>query len=243
MAVALFGHGVLWGHRVAIWAGLELHWRRGRRDLDGRGSLGRVGDQQMVGIAAGMSDTLTSRKAMLQIHTSRDRSLTGLIENPVGLQFLIAGVHPAVSVGVSGAPELPTFSGRKNLNRVDELLQGEGHIKQDTRFIRAVIRKGWRSVRFGVRLAWYLVRYGALKCHFSTDWEGCARHNSDHFYVFIVLISLSLYGGEGGIRTPGTLASTSDFESGAFNRALPPLREWSFLMNLLYRLGQNPRRV
>ncbi len=31
-------------------------------------------------------------------------------------------------------------------------------------------------------------------------------------------------GGEGGIRTPGTLASTSDFESGAFNRALPPLR-------------------
>ena len=34
----------------------------------------------------------------------------------------------------------------------------------------------------------------------------------------------SIYGGEGGIRTPGTLASTSDFESGAFNRALPPLR-------------------
>ena len=37
------------------------------------------------------------------------------------------------------------------------------------------------------------------------------------------LIGESL-GGEGGIRTPGTLASTSDFESGAFNRALPPLR-------------------
>jgi hypothetical protein len=73
----------------------------------------------MVGIAAGLSDTLTSRKAMLQIHASRDRPLTGLIENPVGLQFLVAGVHPAVSVGVSGAPELPTFSDRKNLNRVD----------------------------------------------------------------------------------------------------------------------------
>ena len=112
VAIALFGHGVLWGHRVAIWAGLELHWRRGRRDLDGRGSLGRVGDQQMVGIAAGLSDTLTSRKAMLQIHASRDRPFTGLIENPVGLQFLIAGVHPAVSVGVSGAPELPASSDR-----------------------------------------------------------------------------------------------------------------------------------
>ena len=36
----------------------------------------------------------------------------------------------------------------------------------------------------------------------------------------------SIFGGEGGIRTPGTLASTSDFESGAFNRALPPLRIW-----------------
>jgi hypothetical protein len=43
---------------------------------------------------------------------------------------------------------------------------------------------------------------------------------------------LNKYGGEGGIRTPGTLASTSDFESGAFNRALPPLRGWN-----LYRLG------
>jgi hypothetical protein len=95
---------------------------------------------------------------MLQIHASRDRPFTGLIENPVGLQFLVVGVHPTVSVGVSGAPELPTFSDRNNLNRVDELLQGEGHIQQNTRFNRAVIRKGWQSVRFGVRLVWYLVR-------------------------------------------------------------------------------------
>jgi hypothetical protein len=33
-----------------------------------------------------------------------------------------------------------------------------------------------------------------------------------------------LNGGEGGIRTPDSLATMSDFESGAFNRALPPLR-------------------
>jgi hypothetical protein len=32
------------------------------------------------------------------------------------------------------------------------------------------------------------------------------------------------YGGEGGIRTPDTLTGMPDFESGAFNRALPPLR-------------------
>jgi translation initiation factor IF-1 len=31
-------------------------------------------------------------------------------------------------------------------------------------------------------------------------------------------------GGEGGIRTHGTLASTPDFESGTFNRTPPPLR-------------------
>ena len=37
-------------------------------------------------------------------------------------------------------------------------------------------------------------------------------------------MSLIMNGGEGGIRTPGTLSSTADFESAAFNRALPPLR-------------------
>jgi hypothetical protein len=45
-----------------------------------------------------------------------------------------------------------------------------------------------------------------------------------------LLISLVLYGGEGGIRTPDSLATMSDFESGAFNRALPPLR---FVFNYL----------
>jgi hypothetical protein len=38
-----------------------------------------------------------------------------------------------------------------------------------------------------------------------------------------------MYGGEGGIRTPDSLATMSDFESGAFNRALPPLRCWKNL--------------
>ena len=32
-------------------------------------------------------------------------------------------------------------------------------------------------------------------------------------------------GGEGGIRTPETIASLLDFESSAINRALPPLRD------------------
>jgi hypothetical protein len=38
------------------------------------------------------------------------------------------------------------------------------------------------------------------------------------------LLILHIDGGEGGIRTPDSLATMSDFESGAFNRALPPLR-------------------
>ena len=33
-----------------------------------------------------------------------------------------------------------------------------------------------------------------------------------------------MYGGEGEIRTPDSLTTMPDFESGAFNRALPPLR-------------------
>ena len=238
VAIALFCHGVLWGHGVAVWARLELHWRhwRGSLDLDGRGSLGRVGDQQMVRIAAGLSNTLTSRKAVLQIHARRDWPFTGLIENSVGLQFLVAGVHPAVSVGVSCAPELPTFSDRKNLNRVDELLQGEGHIQQNTRFNRAVIRRGVAEVTFGVTFVWYSVRYGASKCHFSTDRGGRSRQYSCHSHVFIVLISLVLIGGEGEIRTPDSLATMSDFESGAFNRALPPLRVLTSFVSRAYLL-------
>jgi hypothetical protein len=42
-------------------------------------------------------------------------------------------------------------------------------------------------------------------------------------------IGLKGLGGEGGIRTPDSLATMSDFESGAFNRALPPLRVLSCL--------------
>jgi hypothetical protein len=64
MAVALFGHGVLWGHWVAFWARLELRWR-GRLELDARGSLGRTADPLMVWIAAGVADTLIRRKVML----------------------------------------------------------------------------------------------------------------------------------------------------------------------------------
>jgi hypothetical protein len=43
-----------------------------------------------------------------------------------------------------------------------------------------------------------------------------------------------MYGGEGGIRTPGTNEGTSDFESGAFNRALPPLRIVTYLLSAIY---------
>jgi hypothetical protein len=84
VAIALLGHGVLGGHRVAFWARLELRWK-GRLELDGRGSLGRVADPLVVWIAAGVPDTLISRKVMLEEHASRNRPLTDLIENPVGL--------------------------------------------------------------------------------------------------------------------------------------------------------------
>ena len=42
-------------------------------------------------------------------------------------------------------------------------------------------------------------------------------------------LGLDAIGGGGGIRTPGTLSSTPDFESGSFNRTLTPLRGASTL--------------
>jgi len=168
VAIALLGHCVLWGHGVAFWTRLELDWR-GRLDLDGRGRLGRVADPKMIWIAAGVSDTLTCRKVMLQIHAVWDRPLADLIKDTVGLQLLVAGVYSAVSVGVSISPELPTIGVRQNLNLVGQLLHGEFHKQQNTPFKKLVVRMGWRGVTFGVTFLSYLVRYGALMCHFSTD--------------------------------------------------------------------------
>ena len=51
-------------------------------------------------------------------------------------------------------------------------------------------------------------------------WRGCWRDDTDR----------NMSGGEGGIRTPDTRKGMPDFESGAFNRALPPLR---FVYNTL----------
>ena len=41
-------------------------------------------------------------------------------------------------------------------------------------------------------------------------------------------------GGEGGIRTPGTVPRTLDFESSAFNRARPPHRLGGHTSGLLF---------
>ena len=51
-----------------------------------------------------------------------------------------------------------------------------------------------------------------------SDFIGFARRKA------LNSMGLKGLGGEGGIRTPDSLATMSDFESGAFNRALPPLR-------------------
>jgi hypothetical protein len=177
VAVALLGHGVLWGHRVAFGARLEL---------DGRGeSLGRIADPQMVWIAAGMADAQISGKVMLQIHAVRDRPLADLIKDTVGLQLLVVGVHSAVSVGASISPELPTIGVRPNQNLVEQLLHGEFHMQQNTPFKKLLVRLGWRGVTFGVTFLSYLVRYGALKCHFSTEMELKSSRYSGLDYPFI----------------------------------------------------------
>jgi hypothetical protein len=57
----------------------------------------------------------------------------------------------------------------------------------------------------------------------------CAQAGSEATFVaFSYLLSWD-YGGEGGIRTPDRVTPMPDFESGAFNRALPPLRRGNSL--------------
>src|SRR5277367_3110881 len=56
------------------------------------------------------------------------------------------------------------------------------------------------------------------------------KTKTQYFLGFLSIFRMSLdgvgsvYGGEGGIRTPDTRKGMADFESAAFNRALPPLR-------------------
>ena len=44
------------------------------------------------------------------------------------------------------------------------------------------------------------------------------------------------FGGEGGIRTPGTFDRSPDFKSGAFNRALPSLQIVERILMVLFKL-------
>jgi hypothetical protein len=57
--------------------------------------------------------------------------------------------------------------------------------------------------------------------------ETGGRAFAEGLWTFWDVLKLN-YGGEGGIRTPDRLTPMSDFESGAFNRALPPLHIVSY---------------
>ena len=78
-----------------------------------------------------------------------------------------------------------------------------------------------------------------LKVSLSHRLRGPHQTVFGQIYVLIALISLSLYGGEGGIRTPDSLATMPDFESGAFNRALPPLRAFTSHLSFRFKSARN----
>jgi hypothetical protein len=59
----------------------------------------------------------------------------------------------------------------------------------------------------------------------------CFHRSAGSYWTLLDTIG-QLNGGEGGIRTPDSLATMSDFESGAFNRALPPLRYITHLISM-----------
>jgi hypothetical protein len=64
-----------------------------------------------------------------------------------------------------------------------------------------------------------------------SDFIGFARRKA------LNSMGLKGLGGEGGIRTPDSLATMSDFESGAFNRALPPLRFVNLFVFCVFMFG------
>jgi hypothetical protein len=99
---------------------------------------------------------------------------------------------------------------------------------------------GTRDNRLG--LGSKSIRNGWQRCHLLVPpriGEGCASvqfsalfHKSVGFrtgrylglFRAVSRLLCRVYGGEGEIRTPDSLSTMPDFESGAFNRALPPLR-------------------
>jgi hypothetical protein len=62
-----------------------------------------------------------------------------------------------------------------------------------------------------------------VSVHFSTKTSGFAPSPLLGHFGVVSHLFCEVYGGEGEIRTPDSLSTMPDFESGAFNRALPPL--------------------
>lgn len=169
VALALFDHRILRGHQVPLWADSK----RDRIAIGGdwRGcALRGQGCLQMVRIAASMTDALVLRKAVLEKESIWHGFDPCFIEDPVGLDLPIVGVHPAIPVLVPGSFELPTASYRQNIHQAEQVLASEVHTTNFTRGKWAsqelVIRFGHFGVSFGVSGNWYRVHFGATRCNF-----------------------------------------------------------------------------
>ena len=74
------------------------------------------------GIAAGMTYTLTGRQMVLQQQPVRYRLNPDLIEDSMGLKFLVISVDPAVAVFVQRALELLAVCFRNHPDHIEEVL-------------------------------------------------------------------------------------------------------------------------
>jgi hypothetical protein len=59
-----------------------------------------------------------------------------------------------------------------------------------------------------------------MRCGATFPQKGSTKPSMALIHLDIYMILLCLYGGEGGIRTPDSLATMSDFESGVETQAL-----------------------
>ena len=82
---------------------------------------------------------------------------------------------------------------------------------------------GGKGVTFWCHLGFVTGAPPRISMHFST--KGRISHRLAFRPILCgFALFYEVYGGEGGIRTPDRVTPMPDFESGAFNRALPPLR-------------------
>ena len=125
--------------------------------------------------------------------------------------------NPAAANFIGGERGIRTLGTLRYTRFPIVLLRPLGHLSNKTFLLRLRFcvcgGRGW-SVGFGLRAQFRRSCFSCSRSEREKRLRGLFEHGAQ----------TRSDSGEGGIRTPGTLAGTPDFESGAIDRTLPPLQ-------------------